>query len=521
MNEGLKTTFDTLAATENEACIGVLIPGLDSPHQQIQEEALRVLLRRRSSAGQREVIRRLHWAPEQWLDILAEFRGRISAALRDSVLGSDKQTCANGCRAILKFAEYDLMPALINAAEDRANPNADTAAETLLELAELLYLELASPRDYRNRRDPQIVRKHVVGSLENSVKRFKQHQRYEIIEACLLLANRGNATIRQILGDPYNGAYLAVVETLTHSPSPGVMRLLLGYLEDPNAPSAAIQVIAHRGDPAFLKHLLNKIGFEPSTAVVRNLKRIKSIAWLREDFSTLGELDDAAQHGVLQMALASGMKRLEVFGIIEYLLEHGKIGGRRAAATALEDYNGGEANALALKALDDPDPQVQASALGQLRPKGIHGAMARLLEHVDSPHQVIRNAVRDALHEFNFQRFLAAFDLMEEDVRESTGPLVRKIDPLAIPGLVEEMEASSRTRRLRAIDVALAMDALAEMEKPLLRLISDEDHIIRSEAARVLRYHDTAAVRAALTRALSDRSTSVQDMARESLEHLQ
>ena len=66
------------------------------------------------------------------------------------------------------------MPALINAAEDESNPNRDLVADTLLQLAELLYDELAAPRDYRNRRDPQLVRQHVLGSLEQSVRRYQQ-----------------------------------------------------------------------------------------------------------------------------------------------------------------------------------------------------------------------------------------------------------------------------------------------------------------------------------------------------------
>ena len=41
--------------------------------------------------------------------------------------------------------EFDLIPALINAAEDEANPNRDLVAATLLSLAETLYDELERP----------------------------------------------------------------------------------------------------------------------------------------------------------------------------------------------------------------------------------------------------------------------------------------------------------------------------------------------------------------------------------------
>src|SRR5581483_7926987 len=100
--------------------------------------------------------------------------------------------------------------------------------------------------DYRVRRDPQLVRKNVRTSLEQSVQRFIKHKRQEPIEAFLVLAARDNATLMQILLDPHHPSYLPVVQTLTHSPKPGVMRLLLGYLDDPQSPSAVIQAILHR-----------------------------------------------------------------------------------------------------------------------------------------------------------------------------------------------------------------------------------------------------------------------------------
>ena len=59
MSEGLKTTFRLLSETENEAAIWVLIPALDSPNVSIREEALAAILKRRSPAGHREILRRL------------------------------------------------------------------------------------------------------------------------------------------------------------------------------------------------------------------------------------------------------------------------------------------------------------------------------------------------------------------------------------------------------------------------------------------------------------------------------
>jgi HEAT repeat protein len=221
------------------------------------------------------------------------------------------------------------------------------------------------------------------------------------------------------------------------------------------------------------------------------------------------------------MAMASGVKRQEVYQVIRHLLQRGNLGGRRAAAGALAEFSGAEANALALAALDDPDPQVQAQVLGQLRQRGIPGAVSRLVEKVSSPHAVVREAVRKALSEFSFDRYLASFDMLDEASRQSTGALVRKIDPQLVPGLEREMQTPSRVRRMRALAVARATRTVRELEGPIVQLLTDEDHMVRAEAAKSLALSDSAAARSALTEALGDRSVSVQEAARASLDQLE
>ena len=38
---------------------------------------------------------------------------------------------------------------------------------------------------------------------------------------------------------------------------------------------------------------------------------------------------------------------------------------------------------------------------------------------VDSPHAVVRKAARESLAEFSFRRYLAAFDMLDEEVRQA------------------------------------------------------------------------------------------------------
>ncbi len=470
MKAGLEITFETLSKTENEAAVDALLPALSSPHDYIQEGAVRALSERKSLAGQRELIRRWSQAVQRWPDLLDAQRGRMGMALREAVMGNDTPLCENACQALLWLREYDLLSALINVLEDESNPHANLAARTALDLVDLLYQELATPRDYRNRRDPQLVRRHLTSTLEQSVGRYVRHKRKEVLEAMLLLASRDNAVLKQLLSDPFHGAYLDLVDVMLHSERGGVMRLLLSFLDDTHPPTAALSVMARRQDLKFIRHLLKKIGFEPSAQTAANLKRLESIPWLQSHFELVNQLDDAAQHSAVQMLMASGVKRLEAFKVIEHLAQEGTPGGRRAAYEALAQFHGLEASALTLKALEDADPFVQAAGVRQLRQRGVPGALPRLLELLNSRYEVVREAVRESLAEFHFKRFLAAYDSLEPAVRATTAPLVRKVDPQCLTLLVEEMKAPARTRRLRAVEIAVEMNAVRAVENAAHRL---------------------------------------------------
>mgnify|MGYP001012298143 CR=1 FL=1 len=146
------------------------------------------------------------------------------------------------------------------------------------------------------------------------------------------------------------------------------------------------------------------------------------------------------------------------------MLTSGRTAARRVAAAALADFGGAEANQLAVQGVQDPDPQVQASMVVQLRDRGIPGAISQLIHLLDSRHAVVREAAQSCLTEFNFGRYITAFDLMDEKIRSSTGMLVMRIDPHATGALADELKSRTRTRRLRGLEAAVAMDYGATSE---------------------------------------------------------
>ena len=382
MSGGLDITFRLLAKTDNESAVAVLLSALDSPYVEIQDAALEAILRRRNQAAHREILRRVPTLGQRWRLIISRHRGHMIHAMREAVLRDDPQMCYNACQVAIWTADHELIPALLVCLETSQGSKADLAVEALMSLVERLYQQLAQP-DRTERRDYETVRRYVLEHLEASVSRFGRHKRREVIEAFLMLASRENALLRRILENPYHGSFLVIVDVLSKSPHPAIMQLLLSFMEDSAAPSAAISIAANRSDMAFIRQLLRCVGGELSPAMLQNLRRIESVAWLKTGAAVLGQLDEQTQQAAIRLVTAASLPRSVAIGAIEYLLLHGKPAARREAAKALANFSGAEANSLCLRGLEDPDPQVQANLVGQLRSRGIPGVLPRLVELLD------------------------------------------------------------------------------------------------------------------------------------------
>ena len=517
MPGGLETTYAILAATENDAAVAALVAALDVPQHAVRDGAMQALLLRASPVAAAEVLRRWDKLSERWKLQISQRGDWTAGAVRKALLDVHDDMHRIGCEVAVATRDYDVIPLLVTAATEAFTAHGDRAANTVLQLAEMLSDELTAPRDYRIRRDPQMQRAHVLASLEKSAGEFHVHGRGELVEAFLLLANREHATLKRVLQAPSDRLFGPLSDLLANSTRPGIERLLLSYLDDPFAPLAALQVLVRRRDVAFLRRLLRRIGPEPSPVVRTNLKRVESIPWMQVNLSLLDALCEQEQPGAVQLAAHSGIPRQLAFEAVAYLLRHGSLAGRRAAAKALAQFHGVGADELAVRALEDDDPPVRAAVASQLRERGVPGAIQRLLHLLDSTHQIEREAAQAALAEFRFDRFLAAFESLSSDAQRVTGLLVKQIDPDSLPALRLELAAASRSRRKRALDMCVAMDAVADAIDEIAGLMRDDDQFLRVDAVRVLASYDCPTTRHTLRDALIDSHPLVQQAAERAL----
>lgn len=518
MTTGLGTTFESLVASRNDAANAVLLAALDNADAAVFDGALKSIVARRNKAGHLAVLQRWHTLSPTQRGYLQEGRGRMSGSLRDAVLAEDDQLFANACELVEQFKEFDLVSTLVTLAENQKSKHAEAATDLVLRLVQQLSEIAHGPRDSSDRRDPESLCRFVLESLERSVERFRTHNRPELIEAFVVLAGPTSSVLCQILDEPHHPCYLTVINTLITSRSAGVIDLLLRSLQSEHTPLNLLNVISKRDDDEFVTQLLDFVSETVSAKSAKNLTRIRSFAWLHPGERGYADFDDKHQASCIKLVAASGVKPDEFLDMLENMLKRGAPAARWAACEALASIPGDRGNNLILDAIEDSDPQVQATATRQLRDRHVPGAMAILLRQIDSPHEVVRAATCEALAEFSFANYLAGFEGLHDDARRSTGALVKKVDPETIPGILSEMEENSRKRRLRAIEMADVMEVASQVVEGLLFLLDDEDHLVRAAAADVLQFCPSAKVQQALRRVANDRSGAVQNAARSSLE---
>ncbi len=517
MATGLETTFATLVASHNNATNPVLLAALESTNTAVHDGAFKAIIARRNKAGHLAILQRWHLLSLEQKEYLQEGRGRMSGALRDAVLSEDDQLFVNACELVEQFKEFDLISTLVTLAENQKNKHAEAATAFVLRLVEQLSERVHGPRDYQDRRDPQLLCRFVLDSLEQSLKRFRTHKRSELIEAFVILGGPSSALLQQILGEPHHPCYLTVIHTLTSSQSTGVIELLLNSLKSEFALLSILHVISKREDPKFVTLLLDFAGEKFPPKMVKNLKRIRSFVWLQPGERGFDSFDEQHQSRCIKLVAASGVNQEEFLDLLESILKRGEPAARYAACEALASIPGDRGNHLVLGAIDDRDANVQAVATRQIRDRHIPGAMAILLKQIDSPFEVVREATCEALSEFSFANYLAGFEGLHDDARCTTGALVKKVDSQTVSSILSEMEEPSRKRRLRAVEMSEVMELVPELVEGLLVLLDDEDHMIRAATADALQFCPTAEVQNALREAANDPSSSVQNAAKSSL----
>lgn len=515
---GIEKTFQLFARTDNHAAVPVLVDALDSPYSDIRESALSSLLHQRHAVAQRAIVQRWRrFTPVQksWIELSGI---SLEIALRELIHSNDPSEFSLGLEILGQVYEYELIPSLVMIVRDSNHAYRDSAGSTLVNLAANLRRELRSAEDPLQTNEG--VRSRAIESLGDCIRHYEQHESLPILESFLVLVTRENQLLREAWNNPRHPAHSAIIRFLRHSTRPEIIDLVLGTLTDMHPSLPVLGIIGLRHDPAFMSELTTRIQGTFSDDVRRNLSRLNRVAWAEEHCKVLDKLNGLQQAAAVHMAMATAIGSERLYDLLLMMAHSGHSSGRLAALEELASYIDPQTNELILEAVSDPNAAVRAEALRQLRPRGIPGAIKLLLQHLDSPQLIVQDTVRKSLAEFNFPRYLSAFDRMSPDARRNTGRLVRGIDGNTQRLLAEELTSEASYRRLRALQMIDVMENHGDMEADLIKALRHEDHFLRAEAARSLGYCSSSRAVAALRDAMLDRNVRVRENAEVSLRRI-
>lgn len=522
MRGGLQKTERVLAETRNKAVLPMLATALRSGDADVRAAGIRATMRRRDIESHTQLLRhydRFDDADQRALrGIFHAMYHHAAPALKAAITKGDAAICQNACRLIESCRAYEMSAMLVKALDEPRQHRAEPIAATIRHLARALHDEMTSwAQGDRSRTDPTFARHQVLATCERSLAGCKTDPRQELVDAFLLLSPNDNWALLNIMRAVTHPCHAAIAKTLTTSTCPALLERLVEFLRDTGAPMAVLEAIAKRTDRAFITRLFHGLKHPVPLRVLHNMKQLRSVAWLQSHRETLLELDGHAQTIAVDLAMASGIDRDSQFELLKLLLHHGLAEGRRASCQALSHFSSAEATALVVAALNEPDAAVQAAALRQLRQRHVPNALAILVARLDSPNLEIRDAARSSLAEFNFVRYRAMFDLLDDEAVRTTGILVRQVDQTARQKLIEDLTAPSISARLRGIEMALAMEATLDVCEQLIEMARHENVSLRKEAVAALAETSSPRVVEALTVAARDTNRSVAEAAQRGL----
>lgn len=485
-NRGLTRTLDALTTSENLASMRLLLDLFFSGPDSMRDATLeRLLARHHRDLFSQLVIHFHRIAPRHREKIIRE-GARLGSALRAAYLDPEPQTRANSHELIRLIPSYDEAPLLLSSLMAKDPAKKAPAIELLDQLAQSLHQELQRPAEERTRRDLEAVRERFLDTLRQGMRKFVSHRCDVVVRAFLLLAPDESPEVLRIVSDGSDPCHRPVVSLLRSSAEPLMMRWIFHLMRGRHSPIALLNLLAQREDWEFVTALLDRIDLLSEQTVSATMRRVNEIRWIDPERGVIPRLCPEHQRASVILAVHSGISVEAKLSLCAYLLDEGSPDGRRSAACGLSQIPGVDANSLIQTCLEDEDPEVQLAAIQMLRPRGIANAMGILLARLDDPDERIADAARQSLADYNFERYLASFDQMEDLSRRSMGRMILKIDRDAVEGLRRELSVSHRQHRLRAIRIVRILQLIDDYVPELIASLSDGDHLVRREIMETL-----------------------------------
>ena len=484
------------------------------------------------------------WRPEQKKE-LKYLELDMTQSLKAAIVDGDLTIKNNAFDAITELNAFALVPDLIKLSMQPNYMHRHTSSVVLLHLIEQLYLAnqnhqnptprpttgphgipLASPtEDLDTLIVPRPVFKWPAAVprlrplMEASLQHYKLGGRVEVLMCHLAFSDQDDIWIERILGDKTHGAHEDILGLFETSEAEPVIHKLAGFLTMERPMTCLTAIWRRRADECFLKAFFGTIYREKTPEVIANLRRLSQPYWLNDVINDISPFTLPEQIALLDLIKNCLPQDEQILEAISRLLPQSDLPYRRKIVAAICQISGVKANQMVAELLDrETDAEILIVLIPELRRRNLARAMKKLLSLLDHHHQGVRKKASEAFHDCTIQRYLAAFDLLDEPVRRSTGQLVHKVDPSTNRVLAEELSCGVRLRQIRALQAIRSIGNIDELCSLVMKIAQNPDPRLKVAAIGTLAGSSIPESKSLIRRYLVDDNPSVRKAAELSLD---
>jgi hypothetical protein len=477
--QGLELTFDTLAKTRNEAAVDVLISVLRDPETGIDPLAQppRVLaLRALTARSERAAAERLlaHWPSLHPCEIefLRDRRSRMIPAVEAFLDRGGEEACL-AIDAADALGLNEVLPTLIAMVHSSAAPILQRrAGDAVRRIIEPLGVSA------RHDRDRATVRSPLITQLAASIRACPEHCGGILGEAFLVACAWADVELQALLSES-TSASERMARLLAETADTRVLELLTGFIRRREIPEMVRRVLASRDDECFRAALLLAIGCDPTQTVLRNLCELGMPQACRVEEERLKDLPIDCRASLIHAHTACNPDLVQTLNLAAATAELGTRDGLTAAAVALSRCEVPRAEVWIHAALRTDVSQ----ATSQDERDSFAGVLMRLVRLLEYPDAALVRGVRRVLGPLRASELLPRIESIPLDARRSLGAWVKIIDPEATDHIREALRHPVLTRRLNAIAMADALDAVDRLGQAFVHVARDDHQEARMRAA--------------------------------------
>lgn len=515
MTEPLRKTFDYLTRSGNPAAPKVLLRALQVDASGVRRMAVNALIRRSEPAGHAELLRRFRSFPRETQQQLETAQSSLNIAVRDALRGSDRLLRDQALDFVARSSGLAHVDSLLRLMLG-GGAVSQKAFETLLVLVGRL--DETGDGGAKSSQSIRHAREAAVATIADWLSRFRTTPFLpDLVQAVLCLGAAESRAVRHLLVEAEPDIVEAAWRRLETGTARGIARLLCELLQRDAFREPAAEILQRRDEPEFVVQLLRSLPGELSSKQRAAFNRLRRFAWLNAAEPDLDWISSDGQATVARLVEASGLPEDDKLSVYDWMLHHGSRAGRMAASDILSKIDPDRVTDAVFEGLHADDVEVQVWATSKLRERPTPAAFTELIRQLDNPATEVRHTAQEELHSFDAPLLLELFDELTPQVCRTAGALAEKIDPATADELIAHFRHPIRKQRVRAIRAAKALGFAQRAEAALLKLLDDEDYVIRRTTIDVLRDCDSKAVENRLKLLLADDDSRIRDAAQAAL----